>query len=158
MAFICTRENHVNFAWGRGILVNRKIWRNKLADDQEIDMLTKNKGSSYMFGYRSFKPSNAILIALIPWCQIIVVPLPENWVIFSMFSGGIILIFFFQISRIFLIILRCSRVNLFDNVYVKILLLTLIKIFSRTCDFCLIIADRPVSQKRSMGLIINYQY
>ena len=38
--FFCTRENRVNFAEGRGIVVNRKIRRNKLASDQEIDMLT----------------------------------------------------------------------------------------------------------------------
>ena len=31
-----------------------------------------------------------------------------------------------------------------ENVDVKILLLTLIEKFSRTCDFCLIIADRRV--------------
>ena len=30
----------VNFAGGRGILVNHKIRRNKLANDQEIYMLT----------------------------------------------------------------------------------------------------------------------
>ena len=51
--------------------------------------------------------------------------------------------FFFQISRIFLIILRYSFGNLSENVYVKILSLTLTEKFSRTCDFCLIIADRP---------------
>ena len=46
MAFFCTRDNRVNFAGGRGILVNSKIRRNKLEDIQEIDMLTFNKGSS----------------------------------------------------------------------------------------------------------------
>ena len=46
MAFFCTRENRVNFDGGRGIVVNRKIRRNKLANDQEIHMLTLNKGSS----------------------------------------------------------------------------------------------------------------
>ena len=57
---------------------------------------------------------------------------------------GVLFRFFLQISRIFLIILRCSWVNLSENVYVKILLLALIEKFSRTCDFCLITADRPV--------------
>ena len=47
----------------------------------------------------SFKPSNAILLVLIPWCPKIVVPLPENCVIFfSMFTGGIILIFLSNFS------------------------------------------------------------
>ena len=53
---------------------------------------------------------------------------------------------FFQISRIFQIFLWCSWGNLSENVYVKILLLTLIEKVSRKCDFCLIIADRPVCQ------------
>ena len=91
-----------------------------------------------MFGYRSFKPSNCILLALIPWCPIIAVPLPENYVICQCFQG-VLFRFFFQIARIFLIILRCSWVNLSVNVYVKILLLALIEKFSRTCDFCLIL-------------------
>ena len=94
MAFFCTCENRVNFAGGRGILVNRKIRRNKLANDQEIDMrIYIPKTNAVVFGYRSFEPSNASLLALIPWCPIIAVPLPENCVIFSMFSGGIISIF-----------------------------------------------------------------
>ena len=29
-------ENQVNFTGGRGKVVNREIWRNKPADDQEI--------------------------------------------------------------------------------------------------------------------------
>ena len=57
---------------------------------------------------------------------------------------GVLFRFFFQISRIFLIISRCSWVNLSENVYVKILLLALIEKFSKTCNFCLITADRPV--------------
>ena len=94
MAFFCTRENRVNFAWGRGIVVNRKIRRNKQANNQKIDMLSSlPKTKAVVFGYRSFKPSNAILLALVPWCPIIAVPLPENYVILSMFSGGIISIF-----------------------------------------------------------------
>ena len=48
------------------------------------------KAKAVVFGYRSFKQSNGILLALIPWCPIIAVPLPENCVIFSMFSGDII--------------------------------------------------------------------
>ena len=52
--------------------------------------------------------------------------------------------FSFKFHEFFLIIFRCSWVNLSENVYVKILLLTLIEKFSRTCDFCLITADRPV--------------
>ena len=77
------------------------------------------KTKAVVIGYRSFKPSNAILLALIPWCPIIAVRLLENCFIFSMFSGGLISIFF-QISRIFLIILRCSWGNISENVYVKI--------------------------------------
>ena len=60
-----------------------------------------------------------------------------------MFSGGIISIFFTNFTN-FSNNLRCSWGNLSENVYVKILLLTLIEKFSRMCDFCLIIADRPV--------------
>ena len=60
-------------------------------DDKEIDMLTLKK--AVVFGNRSFKPSNAIILTLIPWCPIVVVLLPKNCVIFSMFSGGIISIF-----------------------------------------------------------------
>ena len=37
--FLHTRESR-QFHRGRGIVVNRKIRRKKLADDQEIDMLT----------------------------------------------------------------------------------------------------------------------
>ena len=37
--FVHTRESR-QFRWGRGILVNHKIRRNKLANDQEIYMLT----------------------------------------------------------------------------------------------------------------------
>ena len=57
---------------------------------------------------------------------------------------GVLFRFFFQISRIFLIILRCSLGNHSENAYVKFLLLPLIEKFSRTCDFCLITANRPV--------------
>ena len=109
--------------------------------NKKLTCLPKTK--AVVSGYRSFKLSNAILLALIPWCPIIAVPLPENCVIFSMFSG-VLFQFFFQISQIFLIILRCSWGNLSENVYVKILLLTLTGKFSRTCDYCLIIAVRPV--------------
>ena len=63
---------------------------------------------------------------------------------FSQCFQRVLFRFFFNISRIFLIILRCSWGNLPENVYVKILLLTLIEKFPRTCDFCLIIADRQV--------------
>ena len=108
---------------------------------KKLTCLPKTKAE--VFGYWSFKLSNAILLALIPWCPIIVVALPKNCVIFSMFSG-VLFRFFCQISQIFLLILRCSWGNLSENVYVKILLLAPIEKFSRTCDFCLIIADRPV--------------
>ena len=105
---------------------------------KKVTYLAKTK--AVVFGYRSFKPSKKsqmqfYIMCTRPnssGCPIIVVPLPENCVIFSMFSG-LLFRFFFQISRIY------------ENVYVKILLLSLFEKFSRTCDFCLmIIADRPV--------------
>ena len=113
---------------------------------KKLTCLPKTK--AVVFGNRSFKPSNALLLTLIPWCPIISFPLPENCVIFSMFSG-VSFQFFFQVSPIFLMILRCSWGNLSENVYVKILFLTLIEKFSKTCDFCLIIAARPVCWKYS---------
>ena len=39
-----------------------------------------------VFGYRSFKPANTILLTITPLYPIIAVPFPENNLILSMFS------------------------------------------------------------------------
>ena len=92
MAFFSTWENRVNFTGGRGIVLNRKKYEER--NKQTIQKLTSlPKIKAIVFGYQNFKPSNVILLALIPWCPIIAVPLPEHYVIFSMFSGGLISIF-----------------------------------------------------------------
>ena len=96
--FLHTRKSR-QFRRGRGIVVNRKIRRNKLADDKNLTSLPKAK--AVVFGYRSFKPSNAILLTLKPCCPIIAVPLPENCVIFSMFSGGYYFDFSFTFHEFF---------------------------------------------------------
>ena len=68
-------------------LVGLTIFKSDESRDSPFQNLSENPG------YRSFKPSNAILLALIPWCPINAVPLLENCVIFSLFSGGIFSIF-----------------------------------------------------------------
>ena len=72
-------------------------------------------------------------------------PAPRKLCDFLIVFRGYFFDFFFQISRIFLIILRCSWVKLSENVHFKTFLLTLIEKYSRTCDFCLITAERPVT-------------
>ena len=87
---------------GRDIVIYCKIQRKKLADDKESDIL-----NAVGFGHRNFKPSNAILLALMHWCPIIAVKFAENYVLFMILSRGLIT-FFLQFSRIILIHLYCS--------------------------------------------------